>query len=144
MSSSGLPLSSFTFLLLPLLSWLISSSVIITVEPLSTLCSSWTKSTFGSDKALFKSDISNEIFGYLLSALFCVHFKIIFSMLTGTLGKYSLTLGTLLLICFKAIVTVDSPSKGTLPVSISNIVMPSEYMSLFSSTYCPPACSGEI
>ena len=47
------------------------------------------------------------------------------------------------LTCFKATDTLVSPSKGTLPVSISYITTPTEYRSLFSSAISPLACSGE-
>ena len=46
-------------------------------------------------------------------------------------------------ICFNAIDTGVSASKGTLPVSISYITTPSEYKSDFASVYPPFACSGE-
>ena len=46
--------------------------------------------------------------------------------------------------CLSAMATVFSPAKGTVPVSISYIIMAQEYMSLSAVTSSPFACSGEI
>ena len=57
----------------------------------------------------------------------------------GVIASYMLTSR-----CASATVTVLSPSNGTWPVTISNMVIPKEYRSLRSSLYPPLACSGEI
>jgi len=46
-------------------------------------------------------------------------------------------------ICFNATDTGVSASNGTLPVNISYITTPNEYISDFASVYPPLACSGE-
>ena len=63
-------------------------------------------------------------YGFLLQA-----FIIIFSIITGVLGLYFLTLGNFSLMCFKATVTALSSSKGTRPVISSKNVIPNEYIS---------------
>ncbi len=45
--------------------------------------------------------------------------------------------------CLSATATAVSPSKGTVPVSISYSTTPSEYKSLFASACSPLACSGD-
>ncbi len=77
-----------------------SSSVIITVVALLTGGAEiWTKSSFGLIRDFFISAINADIFKYLLSGFFCVHFKIIFSTLTGKSGMVSFGLGRSSLIC---------------------------------------------
>ena len=57
-----------------------------------------------------------------------------FSWIGGIAGSW---------ICFNAIETGLSASYGTLPVTISYITIPREYISVLVSTTLPLACSGE-
>ena len=66
------------------------------------------------------------------------------STLYGISGTYSLGEGMGSWICLIAMATVVSPLKGTRPVSISKSVIPSEYISLFSSEKPPLTCSGDV
>ena len=93
--------------------------------------------------ASLRSDMSRSILSYLSSAFFCVAFLIIPSRPLVTSGLYCLMSGSSSLRCLSAMAIELLASKGTLPVAISNIVIPREYISLFSFTYPPLACSGE-
>ena len=103
-----------------------------------------TKSSSGITSDFLRSVISSAADWYLLSGFFCVHLRTILSMLTGISAATVEGAGISSWICCTATATVESPSKGTVPVNISNIVIPSEYISLLSSEYPPLACSGEI
>ena len=94
--------------------------------------------------ALLRSLITAAAFGYRRSGLFSVHFKMILARLGDTSGFNILGSGIGSSRCASATVTVLSPSNGTWPVTISNMVIPKEYRSLRSSLYPPLACSGEI
>ena len=47
------------------------------------------KEALGFERDFLKSARSSDTVWYLLSGVFCVHFKIIFSKLIGQLGAYS-------------------------------------------------------
>ena len=93
--------------------------------------------------ASLRSDINISILSYLSSAFFCVAFLIIPSNPLVILGLYCFISGSSSFKCLSAIAIELLASKGTLPVTISYIVIPREYISLFSLTYPPLACSGE-
>ena len=85
-----------------------------------------TKLPLGSMRECFKSLISSARVLYLRSGLFCVHLMMISSKLCGSSGAYwdGGTISSWR--CLIAIATVVSPSKGTLPVTISYMVIPKE------------------
>ena len=63
---------------------------------------------------------------YRSSAFFRMALRIIPATLWDTLGFICSMEGSSSFKCFKAMATVESPSKGTRPVAISNIVTPRE------------------
>ena len=85
-----------------------------------------TKFPFGSSSECFRSSITSDMFSYLRSTLFCVHFRMICSRLYGRSGTYFLGDTISSCRCLIAIATVVSPSNGTCPVTISYMVIPSE------------------
>ena len=72
-----------------------------------------------------------------------MHFMMMASRLSSTLGLISLGGTGSSLTCLSATLTASSPSKGSLPVDASYMTTPSEYRSLVGPSSLPCACSGE-
>ena len=97
----------------------------------------------GFFKAKLKSFNSSVAELYLNDTSFCIAFIIILLTAYGIEGFSFIGSTGFSCMCFNAIETGVSASKGTLPVTISYITTPNEYMSDLASVYPPLACSGE-
>ena len=97
----------------------ISSSLMRRVSPLIVVVLPTKEGSLGSISAFRRSTSKSSIVWYLRSGFFCVHFKIILSRPAGMSGLDKLGKGSGSSKWDRAIATVVSPSKGTLPVIIS-------------------------
>ena len=102
-----------------------------------------TKFSSGVFNASLKSVSISVAVLYLSNGSLDIAFIIILFTLIGNVGFIFIGSTGCSCICFNATETGVSASKGTLPVTISYITTPSEYMSDFASVYPPFACSGE-
>jgi len=97
----------------------------------------------GSSLIFWRSLIISLAFWYLIPGSFSIAFIINLLRLSGIFELICFGGTTSSCICFKAIVTGESASKGTFPVTISYNTTPREYRSVLLSTKVPLACSGE-
>ena len=145
-SNNSSSISSLSFLFSAILSslfWFSCPSLFSLLSSAAWTVSGWpgalytgiilTKFSSGATRDFFKSAISSAASWYLLSVFFCVHLSTIISMLTGIPSATVDGFGISSCMCCTATETVESPSNGTVPVSISNSVIPNEYISLLSS-----------
>ncbi len=114
------------------------------VSGIAAAAAPYPKTTAGLILNVSKSFIISDADWYLLVGSFCIALKIISSIPIGISGFIEEGFLKTSCICISATATGVSASKGFSPVSISNNIAPTEYISLFSSVKSPRACSGLI